>query len=243
VVCPGIRNPLVCVPERPDVSTDGRARVPESAVAVQGGFDALCDGVVECVRTLSRAVEAHGSDPAAFAQARERIDDLEATCTDHARETRERLARADGLETVGLYLAVGDLLAHATALERVADLAESFVRDLGHLGDALEDTGTLAAMAERLEGATAALTTATMTVIRAQCRADGCADVEAAIDRVRALESGADDLRDEALAASFADGVDVDAMATRELVCALDDTVDATETAADELAQLAAQCE
>ena len=202
--------------------------------------DTFLDQVSDCVNSLPQLVAAYAAgDDEAFEAAVARVRRLESDCDQSVRAVTAMVANADvqdlGIRLTHVHLHAGQTIELYQGLDEVANTAEQFAEDLAATAPprvpALLDT--FEALAERACEAFAAMRTVVTSYLGVLRRPDDAVDVTAAVERVRAIESDCDRLRNEAVSTAFGDHEDAYPVVYREQAWLVDGVVDAMEDVTD----------
>ncbi|WP_166035590.1 DUF47 family protein [Halorussus pelagicus] len=207
------------------------------AAAVRRLTETYLDGVTDTTAHLPDALDAYGTDPAAFEEAVERVAEHESACDTALRELRGTVRESMPPNYTEMYLRVDDVARLYAAIDAVPNRAEGFVRELHAITPELGDSArtTLREMAMLTAEAAAELAAATTAYVEQLVGESAAVSVTDAVDRVADLESECDGLKHDALAAAFEGRPTAEALVVRELILKLDAAMDAVEDAAEHL--------
>ncbi|WP_134670384.1 hypothetical protein [Halorussus marinus] len=213
-----------------DAQTEGYA------AAVSSETETYLDRVADCAGRLPGAINAYGVDDDAFATAVDDIAAAESDCDDALRELRRLLSERSRPNYTDVYLRADDVARLYAAVDEIPNAVERFARELRAIAPSLGGARAIVEeMASLAVEATEALAAATGEYVESLLVEGGTASVGPAVEEIRALESAADRLKYEGLAAAFDEAATPDALVVRELVVGLDAAIDAVEDAADQL--------
>ncbi|WP_435194679.1 DUF47 domain-containing protein [Natronomonas sp. EA1] len=213
----------------------------EQVGPVSEQFSEYLAAVERCVHVLPDAIDAYGHDTERFAAAIRAVSNHEDETVECARKLRATLAGIDGFEAGRVYLMRGELVTYLTALSEIATSAERVLVELDTIEPALGPIREgLAEMAHVAGVAFETLAAASRSYVRALATVADPPSLGASLDRVRRLETAADDLKDDCLRETFTGGYGPEALVHRELVLGMDAVPNTIEDAADHLAYMRA---
>jgi len=215
--------------------TDGAQRRGE----VQRGVEEYLDRVEDCVGTIPRFFEDHGS--AVQGKRVAEAVSAESDCDAMVSSLRKDITHTEKPEPVGLYIKTEAVLRFLGTTDEVANSAEDAVR-LAYVTDTglpREVGGMLAEMGELAVTATSALSEATLEVF-CSLEQPGSVDVSEEVGRVRDAESDCDRLKYDAVEAAFGELPAGEASVAKDIALCLDEVPNNAEDAADVLRYISA---
>lgn len=207
---------------------------------VRAYTDTYLEQVQACTAHLPDALEAYGTDRAAFVASVDRLSTVESECDATLRELRALVGEAVPPNYTEFYLRGGDAVRLYAQIDAIPNRVEQFCRELGAIEPTLDSAvlADLREMGRLVVQATRRLADVTSAYVESLVTAGDPVRVTDAVGEIATLETDCDDRTYAALERAFSTAPAGDALVVHALVRTLDAAMDAVEDAADFLLSL-----
>ncbi|MFB6120844.1 MAG: hypothetical protein ABEJ68_06985 [Halobacteriaceae archaeon] len=207
---------------------------PAFATRVATLSERYLEAVLGCVRALRTGIDDYLAGEA-FDAAASRVAALEGDCDDALRDVREAVVGMPPSFS-NLYLRPGEAVTFFDRADEIANRAEALADDVRVMEPSLGPVdGNVSVIAEEIVAMTETLSEAAALHFADPTGPGAAEEIRPLVGEIRERERRCDREREAALEAVFADGPTAAALATREVIVALDGVADAVEDAADHL--------